>query len=57
MFSLFKRKSKSQPVQVKTGVRQYRQVAVTPQAHAKLHEISSQRNRSIIDTVDHLVGV
>ncbi len=57
MFSLFKKKSKSQPVTTKTGVRQYRQVAVTPQAHAKLHEISSLRNRSIIDTVDHLVGV
>ena len=57
MFSLFKKKSQVKSVTTKTGVRQYRQVAVTPKAHAKLHEISAQRNRSIIDTVDHLLSV
>jgi len=35
----------------------YRQVAVTPQAHARLCQIADKRNQSIIDTVSQLVGV
>lgn len=35
----------------------YKQVAVTPAAHTKLREIADRTNASIIDTVDHLVGV
>lgn len=35
----------------------YRQVAVTPKAHAKLRELSIKNNMSIIDTIDQLLNV
>lgn len=35
----------------------YKQVAVSPQAHAKLRQMADRRNKSIIDTVSELVGV
>lgn len=42
----------------KPGVRaSYRQVAVTPEAHAKLRQLADSKNKSIIDTVNELVGV
>ncbi len=40
-----------------TGHSVYRQVAVTPAAHAKLKEIADKTNSTIIDTVNVLVGV
>lgn len=40
-----------------TGQSVYRQVAVTPAAHAKLKQIADKTNSSIIDTVSNLVGV
>lgn len=58
MFSfLKKKKSKTTSIQTRTGVRQYRQVAVTPAAHAKLTKLARSTDRSIIDTVDDIVGV
>ena len=55
MFSL--KKKMGRPLK-KEGVRAtYRQVAVTPAAHAKLRELADKKNKSIIDTVDKLVGV
>lgn len=36
---------------------EYRQVAVTPEAHTKLKVIADQTGETIIDTIDKLVGV
>lgn len=57
MLSLFKKQRKSESIQTRTGARQYRQVAITPAAHAKLRLIADKIDKSIIDTVDQLVGV
>lgn len=35
----------------------YKQVAVTPEAHAKLRQMTQKSGKSIIDTVSELVGV
>lgn len=39
------------------GRRTYKQMAVTPEAHARIVEIADKHGESIIDTVDKLVGV
>lgn len=52
----FRKKIGRPPKQV--GARAtYRQVAVTPEAHAKLRELADKRNSTIIDTFDDLIGV
>lgn len=35
----------------------YKQVAVTPKAHARLVELAGKRNKSIIETVNDLLDV
>jgi len=50
-------KKRHQPIKRESTGRMYRQVAVTPEAHAKLRLIADKLDRSIIDTVDKLVGV
>lgn len=50
----FKKKT---PVKQRIGERVYKQVAVTPAAHARLRALADKTNSSIIDTVDVLVGV
>lgn len=56
MFGLKKKRLGRPPKQ--HGVRAtYKQVAVTPEAHAKLKQLADKRNKSIIDTVNELVGV
>lgn len=55
MFS-FKKKM-GRPTKRVEGRAVYKQVAVTPEAHAKLREIADKASNSIIDTVDILVGV
>lgn len=35
----------------------YKQVAVTPEAHAKLRKLADHSNRTIIDTVDIVLGI
>lgn len=57
MISFFKKKTNATPIRTKSGVRQYRQVAVTPEAHSKLSKLALNSDRSIIDTVDSLLGV
>lgn len=58
MLNLFKRNNKEvTAIQTKTTTRQYRQVAVTPAAHAKLRLIAEKMDKSIIDTVDYLVRI
>lgn len=54
MFGLKKKVITKQRVEGRTI---YKQVAVTPQAHAKLRQIADKADTSIIDTVDNLVGV
>lgn len=39
------------------GRQVYKQVAVTPEAHAKLRRIADKKDKSIIDTVDLVLGV
>lgn len=50
------RKKVSQPKRTE-GPATYKQVAVTPEAHARLRQIADKTNSSIIDTVSSLVGV
>lgn len=35
----------------------YKQVAITPKAHAKLSDMAKKNNKSIIETVNRLLGV
>lgn len=39
------------------GRRAYKQMAVTPEAHAKISALADKRNEAIIDIVDKIVGV
>ena len=55
MFGL--KKKMGRPTKRAEGRAVYRQVAVTPEAHAKLRKIADKNRSSIIDTVDVLVGV
>lgn len=56
MFSLRKKKMGRPPK--KAGERAtYKQVAVSPEAHTKLKQLADKNNKSIIDTVNELVGV
>lgn len=56
MLSIFRRKTKEQPKSYH-GKNRYKQVAVTPAAHAKLISFADKNDTTIIDTVDQLVGV
>lgn len=53
----FKSKKVGRPLKNEGRRATYRQVAVSPQAHAKLVQMADRRNKSIIDTVSELVGV
>lgn len=53
----FKKKKMGRPTKNIEGRAVYKQVAVTPAAHAKLKEIADKTGASIIDTVDNLLGV
>lgn len=55
MFGL--KKKMGRPTKRVEGRAVYKQVAVTPQAHAKISQLADKSNKSIIDTVDVLVGV
>lgn len=39
------------------GRRTYKQMAVTPEAHARIVELADKHGDSIIDTVDKIMGV
>lgn len=51
------RKKMGRPTKRVEGRAVYKQVAVTPEAHAKLRSMADKSRASIIDTVDNLVGV
>lgn len=58
MFGLKKKTKKMGRPTKHQGVRAtYKQVAVTPEAHARLRQLADSQNKSIIDTVNELVGV
>lgn len=40
-----------------TGRREYRQMAITPEAHARIVALADRSGNSIIDTVDNIMGV
>lgn len=39
------------------GPREYKQVAVTPEAHARIVELADKKGKTIVDTVDNIMGV
>lgn len=51
----FKRKVKKEPTVVEQRTA-YKQVAVTPEAHAKLRALADKKGLSMIDTFSNLVG-
>lgn len=42
---------------IQDGPRSYKQVAITPEAHARIVELADKRGDSIINTVDKIMGV
>lgn len=52
MFSFWRKK----PIE-RDGPRTYKQMAITPEAHARIVARADRRGDSIIDYVDKLVGV
>ena len=50
-------KKKVQPAKKRTAGRKYKQLAVTTEAHAAVVKSAAKNNKTIIDTVDELVGV
>lgn len=51
MFKLFRKKPERE------GPRVYKQMAVSPEAHARIAAMAERKGKSIIDTVDKMVGV
>lgn len=52
-FFIFRRKRSAEY----TGPRTYKQMAITPEAHARIVERADKAGDTIIDYVDKLVGV
>lgn len=54
MFNFLRRHREEEPHE---GRREYKQMAVSPAAHARIVDLADKRGKSIIDTVDKLMGV